>query len=448
MTAPDFQTFESVEALVVVFGDESRIVHWNDACSKLSGYSLEEVRGHKEQDFLLIPGEVPSVEAPFAKEASAERTGRHAHSWVTKGGERRWIEWSRTASTGSEGHAPSLIMVGLDRTEGKREQEALAAELARREALSIEGSRLTEDERRATEDLREAVQQMVRVAIRAHELADDAQAATSQAGERENELQTMADFRERFIGILGHDLRTPLAAICLNADSLEQHGHLGETEKKKVARIRKSGQRMTRMISELLDFTRARLGGGFPIEPRPADLREICRAVVQEFEGPIELEITGDVTGLWDPDRLAEALSNILANAIDHAKPGTLPIMRVHADAFDAVVEVVNQGEPIPPEVLPYIFEPFRRVTTYEKSPTRHLGLGLYIASQIVRSGGGMIEAHSSDGTTRFVLHLPRAPGTSALFGGPAGANDRRVRRIDRRVGPRDRREGDRRRPV
>jgi PAS domain S-box-containing protein len=447
MTASDFQTFETVGALVVVFGDESRIVHWNDACSKLSGYSLDEVRGHKEQDFLLAPGELPSVEASFERAATAGRTDRHAHSWVTKGGERRWIEWSQTVSTETEGHAHSLIMVGIDRTEGKQEQDVLAEALARGEALAVERSRLSEGERHAADDLREAVQQMVKVTIRAHELNDEAEEASARSVERENELHTMADFRERFIAILGHDLRTPLAAICLNADSLQEHGHLDERDQKKVARIRRSGQRMTRMISELLDFTRARLGGGLSVEPRPADLREICRAVVREFEVPIELEITGDVTGVWDPDRLGEALSNILANAIDHARPGTVAIVRVRADADEAVVEVVNQGDPIPPDVLPYLFEPFRRVPTYEKSPTRHLGLGLYIANQIVRSGGGTIEVQSSDGTTRFLLHLPRSTTTAVPFGGRAGIGDRRVRLDDRRAGRPDRRQGDRRRP-
>jgi signal transduction histidine kinase len=145
-----------------------------------------------------------------------------------------------------------------------------------------------------------------------------------------------------------------------------------------------------------------------PIEPKPTDLREICRNVVDEFEAPIDLEVLGDVTGTWDPDRLAEVLSNLAGNAVEYATPGTAVVVEAREDGAEVVVEVRNQGHPIPADVLPFIFEPFRRAQQREKSKAGNLGLGLYIARQIVLSHGGTLDAHSVDGTTTFVMRLPR----------------------------------------
>ena len=257
-------------------------------------------------------------------------------------------------------------------------------------------------------DQREANARMVRATIRAHELADEADAATERAEESARELRTVAEFRERFMGIVGHDLRNPLASIVTSAATLLRRGHLDEHDAKTAARIISSSQRMNRMILQILDFTRARLGGGFPIEPQPTDMGDVCRDVVEEFEATIQLEVEGDVTGKWDPDRLAEVLSNLAGNAIEHAARGTVARIKAHAEGAEVIVEVSNQGDDIPADVHPFIFEPFRRAKQHEKSATGNLGLGLYIAHEIVLSHGGTLEAHSAGGTTTFVMRLPR----------------------------------------
>jgi signal transduction histidine kinase len=259
-------------------------------------------------------------------------------------------------------------------------------------------------------DQREANEQMVRATIRAHELAVEADAAKERAEKSELELRAVAEFREMFIGILGHDLRNPLGSIVMAAALLLRRGHLNAQDAETAARIIRGSQRMTRMITQLLDLTRARLGGGLPLEPVPADLREVCRDVVEEFEATIELEVEGDVTGTWDHDRLAEALSNLTGNAVEYAAPGTVVIVKAHPDGAEVVVEVSNQGEAIAADVLPFIFEPFRRGQQRAKSATGNLGLGLYIAHQIVLSHGGTLDARSAGGTTTFVMRLPRRP--------------------------------------
>ncbi|MBA3405294.1 MAG: HAMP domain-containing histidine kinase [Gemmatimonadaceae bacterium] len=260
-------------------------------------------------------------------------------------------------------------------------------------------------------DQREANQQLVLATIRSQELAVEADLARQRAEDSERKLRAVADFREMFIGMLGHDLRNPLASISMASGFLLERGRLDDRDAMKVSLILRNSERMSRMIMQLLDLTRARLGGGMPIEPKPADLGAICQSVVEEFDAAtIQLEVAGDVTGTWDADRLAQVLSNLAGNALEYATPGTAVMVKAHADGAQAVVEITNQGEPIPPDVLPFIFEPFRRARQREKSSKGNLGLGLYIAHQIVLSHGGTLDALSADGRTTFVMRLPRRP--------------------------------------
>jgi len=689
VTESDFQSFEAVGALVVVLEVDHRIVYWNRACSDLTGYSLEEVRGRRLWDFLLVPEEVEPVKAVFASLRSAEQPGCFAGYWATRTGERRWIAWSSTLTRDPGGQVQYIVQIGIDRTESKRLENALrtsearlggviglaadaiisidgdqriviynqgaekifgwsaaevlgkphdillperfraghsrhvhgfgsggvaarqmgergeifglrkngeefpaqaaisrldvdggrlftvilrdvteqkrrekeqkllaevgavlvatldhdemltgiarvvvgnladccvmdlagrggglrrlkvvhrdparaalckrlqriaidprrphlvssvlesrrpsliaevperylesvaqsdeqlralqelaprslmvvpllahgkllgaltfvsshpsrrygqedlriAEELASRAALAIENLRLHEDAHSYAGDLREANQRMVSATIRAQELAEEAEAARVRAEQGERKLSEVAEFREMFIGIVGHDLRNPLGAIGITVSTMRRRGHLDEQDEKAAARIASSAERMKRMISQLLDLTRTRLGGGFPLEPKPTDLREVCRIVIQEFSAPVQLDVEGDVTGVWDSDRLEEALSNIVGNAVEHAAPGTAVAVRARAGGEQVVIEISNQGDPIPPDVLPFIFEPFRRAGRKEKSARENLGLGLYIAHQIVLSHGGTLGARSHGGTTTFVMRLPR----------------------------------------
>jgi signal transduction histidine kinase len=257
-------------------------------------------------------------------------------------------------------------------------------------------------------DQREANARMVSATIRAHELADEADAAKERAEETQRALRAVAEFREMFIGIVGHDLRAPLASIVVSAGTLLQRGRLDDNDAEAVARIIRSSQRMSRMIGQLLDLTQARLGGGLAIEPKPTDLREIFRDVLAEFEATIQLDAEGELTGTWDEDRLTQVVSNLTRNAIEYAAPGTAVVVKARADGTEAVVEISNQGEAIPADLVPFLFEPFRRARRREKAATGNLGLGLYIAKQIVLSHGGTLDVHSADGTTTFVMRLPR----------------------------------------
>ncbi|WP_395852551.1 PAS domain-containing protein [Cystobacter fuscus] len=231
----------------------------------------------------------------------------------------------------------------------------------------------------------------------------------------EAELRQAAEFRERFIGIVSHDLRNPLNAILLSVNAMMRSDCAVQHHLKAVRRIAISAERMERMIGDLLDFTRGRLGGGIPISPRPANLLAICRQVVEELEvgnpqRQLRLSMAGDFQGEWDPDRLAQLLGNLGKNALDYSPEG-IPVDFMLRDGGDTVcVEVRNGGAPIPVELLPHIFEPFRRASD-GGSPTSGLGLGLFIVQQIARSHGGRVEVRSTEaeGTT-FTVLLPRSP--------------------------------------
>ncbi len=231
--------------------------------------------------------------------------------------------------------------------------------------------------------------------------------AENQLADSLNRERELAEFREMFIGMLGHDLRNPVASIVMSAAGLLRRDGLSEHDAERAAIIIRGGQRMHRMITQLLDFTRVRLGGGFPIAAGPADLGEICRHVVEEFEARIELKVEGDVTGTWDEDRLTQVLSNLVGNAVEYARPETAVTVKAYAQGSNVVVEIINQGDPIPADLLPFIFQPFRRARR-KPSATGNLGLGLYIAHEVALSHGGALDAHCADGKTTFEMRLPR----------------------------------------
>jgi PAS domain S-box-containing protein len=229
----------------------------------------------------------------------------------------------------------------------------------------------------------------------------------------EEQLRTV-EFRERFLGIVSHDLRNPLNAIRLSAGTLLRSDGLADHPLKAVRRIATSSERMGRMISDLLDFTRGRLGGGIPIQSRSANLHTLCEQVVEELEvghpgRELRLTAEGNLEGEWDPDRLAQVLGNLGKNALAYS-PWETPVDFVLRDEGDIVsVEVHNEGPPIPEGWLPHVFEPFKRATEKEHGATSGLGLGLYIVHEIVAAHGGTVTVRSSptEGTT-FTLRLPR----------------------------------------
>jgi PAS domain S-box-containing protein len=226
-----------------------------------------------------------------------------------------------------------------------------------------------------------------------------------------HELRMQREFQERFLAILGHDLRNPIGAIEMAAGLLQQRGSSDPVTVRVVARIASSTRRMTRIVEQILDLTRTRTGG-LPIQPAPMDLSFALRGIVDELRtlhpmARIELN-SAPLTGIWDRDRLEQVFSNLIGNAVQHGAPQTAVEVDARASDGFAEVEVRNQGAPVPPGLLAKLFNPFRRGTKDSRMPgTSGLGLGLFISREIARAHGGEINVRSDERGTVFRLRLP-----------------------------------------
>ena len=230
------------------------------------------------------------------------------------------------------------------------------------------------------------------------------------------ELSKRTDFEQHLLGIVSHDLRNPLGAILLGATGLLEMEDQSDWAMKLALRIRSSAERSVRMISDLLDFTQARLGGGIRLEKRAVDMHTLTSMVVDEVEATypdrtLALLRTGDTHGTWDADRIAQVVTNLVTNALKYSSPGT-PVA-VRAAGHEGLVElsVHNEGPPIPPERLGQIFQPLQRATDEIDLKTRSVGLGLYIVEAIVLAHGGTVGVVSTaEAGTTFTVRLPREP--------------------------------------
>jgi signal transduction histidine kinase len=232
------------------------------------------------------------------------------------------------------------------------------------------------------------------------------------------ELQRTVKSNELFARILGHDLRNPLGAILMSATVLSRKA-TDEGTTRTVARILSAGQRMNRMITQLLDFTQVRASGGMPIAPSWIDVAPIFQQAIDELltgSGQTlarpELERQGDTRGWWDPDRLAQLASNLMSNAIRHGAPQQPIRVSMRADPRRGVVIEVRNGGIIPADLLPIIFDPFRRGELHERR-SGGLGLGLFITREIVEAHRGSLGVACSDDETVFTVELPRGPDAS-----------------------------------
>lgn len=230
------------------------------------------------------------------------------------------------------------------------------------------------------------------------------------AQQRLEEEKGVSRLQEEFVAILGHDLRNPIAAIGagvrmlgkrpMDAQSADILGH-----------IQFSLHRMSGLVKNLLDHTRMRLAGGIDVEREVCeDLGETLEQVVNEMRSVspdhgFDLEVAIDVPVYCDKDRLAQLLSNLLANAVLHGDSAMPIAVTAREEDGTLSISVENGGTPIPPDIRDKLFEPFSR--SLDKSPNSGLGLGLHIAAQIAKGHGGHIDVHSDDASTRFTFRMP-----------------------------------------
>jgi len=235
----------------------------------------------------------------------------------------------------------------------------------------------------------------------------------AQALERARQYEESA-MERRFLGMVSHDLRNPLQAISLAAHSLRRaEAPSREVVQRLTGRIAVSADTMGRMVSDLLDFTRERLGGGIMLERAPGDLVVLCREVIDEFRvthpsRELRFEPDAPCEGAWDSGRMRQVVSNLLSNALRHARQGTPVWVRTRVLHGEVELSVSNEGEPIPASLLPVLFEPFRRGLEQFR-PSGSLGLGLYIVRQVVEGHAGRVEVATGQAGTTFTVRVPVA---------------------------------------
>ena len=236
-----------------------------------------------------------------------------------------------------------------------------------------------------------------------------------QLAEELHERTETLRLNEMFTAVLSHDLRNPLNAILMAAQLLERRSD-DEATRKTGARMFASAKRMSRMIEDMLDLARARLAGGIPLKREMVDLGPLVHRVVQEHQTAyadrrIDVLQEGDVAGHWDADRLSQVASNLISNALRYGDAGSPVRVRLEGTSADVVLLSVANAGSIAPEILPNIFDPFRRG---EHQPGRGegLGLGLFIVQQIVLAHQGSVDVESGPGVeTVFRVRIPRRPG-------------------------------------
>jgi signal transduction histidine kinase len=302
------------------------------------------------------------------------------------------------SETPAETHAVTRLMAGFTIDQMVSEYRALRASVLRQWLKQVKaGTPLDMDDM-----------------TRFHEAIDQALAESIASYSRAVEAS-----RNVFLGILGHDLRTPLGAILLGADMLRRSEGIGARATKISSQIYTSVRRASQIVGDLLDLTRCQMGPGIPVRKVSLNLLPLCERIVEElqaFHPGVDIVFAKKVSaeGAFDGPRMEQVFSNIISNAVQHGDNQHPVQVDLDVSEENIIFSVHNSGKPIPEDVLPFIFNPMGRFSQHsvvDHGPSEGLGLGLFIASEIVVSHGGVIEVTSAEGHgTTFFVRLPKLP--------------------------------------
>jgi signal transduction histidine kinase len=294
--------------------------------------------------------------------------------------------------TVAQTHAVLRARGGFDITQLVAEYRALRASVLR---LWIEASPLDEP---GTEDV-----------IRFNEAIDQA------VGESVGHFHAQVErARNLLLGMLGHDMRSPLNTIVTTASYLAAL-NAGDEVSIAAGRLIRSGASMQALLDDLVDFNRTKLGLGVNVVPSDIDLAAVVADELEQLRGAypnrlIELAATGDNRGRWDGARLQQLLRNLVSNGIKYGSPNTQVRVTLRGEEADVRLEVTNSGSMIDPSALSQIFEPLKGVSAQGDSHDVRggLGLGLFIVREIATAHGGEVQVRSDGGETTFAVRLPR----------------------------------------
>lgn len=227
-------------------------------------------------------------------------------------------------------------------------------------------------------------------------------------------------FHQQMVGIVSHELRSPLTTLVMGLNIL-QHDIPAARRRELVGTLVRTSDRMTSIIDQLLDVTRARLGEGITIHRKPVDLYDCVATAVDQLQlgdAALRIELAGEpLPGHWDTNRIQQVITNLVSNAHRYGRLASPITVRVTKQDDRAVISVRNKNreEPIPPALIATLFDPFKRGDADAKRHVEGLGLGLFIVAEIVRAHGGTIDVTSDDSGTEFVAALPCSTHTDEL---------------------------------
>jgi signal transduction histidine kinase len=221
--------------------------------------------------------------------------------------------------------------------------------------------------------------------------------------------------RDRFLAILGHDLSTPIGAIMTSTRFMLDVGDLRDPHLTLVRQMQHSARRMNRLVGDLLELTRTRMGDTIPITRADTDIADLVQDVADEIAAShpthqFTVSTTGDLRGAWDCERLLQALMNLASNAVHHGAADQPISISAAGMTNEVVITVHNEGSAIEADRMDHLFDAMKEIQPGGVRDRRHLGLGLYIVDKIVDAHDGRVEVLSSTATgTTFTIHLPRA---------------------------------------
>jgi len=218
--------------------------------------------------------------------------------------------------------------------------------------------------------------------------------------------------RNLLIGMLVHDMRSPLSTILMTASHLASL-NCGERVSAAAALLIRSGEAVQSLVDDLVDFNRIKFGIGIKVVPSDIDLAVPVADEVEQLRGAhpnrcIELTVTGNCRGQWDALRLKQLLRNLVSNALKHGAPDTPVRVTLRGEEAMIRLDVTNSGPSIDPSVWGNIFDPSKRVLAPKGGDDRSLGLGLFIVNQIAQAHGGEVEVRSDSGETAIAVRMPR----------------------------------------
>lgn len=233
----------------------------------------------------------------------------------------------------------------------------------------------------------------------------------------------MDQAKDLIIGILGHDLRGPLQAILISAELILRMGQPNDNQITLVKKVVRSANRMSDLVTNLLDITRVRFGSGLQAVRATMDMGPVAQQIVNEVRAvnprrAIELNISGNLMGEWDKVRIGQVFSNLLNNAIQYGLQESPVRVDIEGGPKLVTLAVSNDGMLIPPKKIRTIFDPLKRLLSNEDNlpAPENLGLGLYIAKEVIVAHGGTISVTSSKKKgTVFMARFPRSELVSAL---------------------------------